>query len=76
MGFSIDDTHQFMTGDPEYNRFIEWQYKVLNDKGYITKREIQEFVSLILLCSVTFNISKYLSSKGAILILEKRLFDE
>ena len=37
MGFSIDDTHQFTTGDPEYNRFIEWQYKVLNDKGYITK---------------------------------------
>ncbi|MBN2157534.1 MAG: leucine--tRNA ligase [Candidatus Lokiarchaeota archaeon] len=37
MGFSIDSTHQFTTGDPEYNRFIEWQYKVLNDKGYITK---------------------------------------
>ncbi len=37
MGFSIDDTHQFTTGDLEYNRFIEWQYKVLNEKGYITK---------------------------------------
>ena len=37
MGISIDPTHQFTTGDPEYNRFIEWQYKVLNDKGYLAK---------------------------------------
>ncbi len=37
MGFSIDDTREFTTGDPEYNKFIEWQYKILNEKGYITK---------------------------------------
>lgn len=39
MGFSIDDTREFTTGDPEYNKFIEWQYKILNEKGYITKGE-------------------------------------
>ncbi|MHA1399999.1 MAG: leucine--tRNA ligase [Candidatus Heimdallarchaeaceae archaeon] len=37
MGFSIDDTREFTTGDAEYNKFIEWQYKILNEKGYITK---------------------------------------
>ena len=33
MGFSIDSTRQFTTADAEYNRFIEWQYKILNEKG-------------------------------------------
>ncbi|MHA1707663.1 MAG: leucine--tRNA ligase [Candidatus Heimdallarchaeaceae archaeon] len=37
MGFSIDDTRQFTTGDQEYNKFIEWQYKILYEKGFITK---------------------------------------
>lgn len=37
MGFSIDFTREFTTGDPEYNTFIEWQYRLLNDKGYIVK---------------------------------------
>ncbi|MHA1685318.1 MAG: leucine--tRNA ligase [Candidatus Heimdallarchaeaceae archaeon] len=36
MGFSIDDTRQFTTGDPEYNKFIEWQYLHLYEKGLIT----------------------------------------
>ena len=37
MGFSLDDTRQFTTGDKEYNKFIEWQYKLLNEKNLITK---------------------------------------
>ncbi len=37
MGFSLDDTRQFTTGDKEYNKFIEWQYKILNEKNLITK---------------------------------------
>ncbi len=37
MGFSIDDTKQFTTGDLEYNKFIEWQYGILNEKNLITK---------------------------------------
>ena len=36
MGFSIDWSRQFTTGDPVYNKFIEWQYKNLNEKGLIT----------------------------------------
>ncbi len=37
MGFSIDDTRQFTTGDAEYSKFIQWQYYKLMDKGFITK---------------------------------------
>lgn len=37
IGFSIDDTKQFTTGDLEYNKFIEWQYGILNEKNLITK---------------------------------------
>ncbi len=37
MGFSIDDTRQFTTADPEYSKFIEWQYRILMEKGYIVK---------------------------------------
>ncbi|MHA1621811.1 MAG: leucine--tRNA ligase, partial [Candidatus Heimdallarchaeaceae archaeon] len=37
MGFSIDDSKQFTTGDLEYNKFIEWQYGILNEKNLITK---------------------------------------
>ncbi|MHA1168469.1 MAG: leucine--tRNA ligase, partial [Candidatus Hodarchaeales archaeon] len=36
MGMSIDWTREFTTGDPEYNKFIEWQYKHLWENGYIT----------------------------------------
>lgn len=37
MGFSLDTTRQFTTGDPEYKKFIEWQYHHLYKKNYITK---------------------------------------
>jgi len=33
MGFSLDTTRQFTTGDPEYKKFIEWQYHHLYKKG-------------------------------------------
>nr|MDO8111290.1 leucine--tRNA ligase [Candidatus Sigynarchaeota archaeon] len=35
MGFSIDDTRQFTTADPEFNRFVEWQFGILMRKGYV-----------------------------------------
>jgi leucyl-tRNA synthetase len=37
MGFSIDWTREFTTGDLTYNRFIEWQFKKLNEFGFIKK---------------------------------------
>ncbi len=39
MGLSIDWRRTFITTDitPQYSKFIEWQYLVLRDKGYITK---------------------------------------
>ncbi|UYP44835.1 Leucine--tRNA ligase [Candidatus Lokiarchaeum ossiferum] len=37
MGFSLDTSRQFTTGDPEYKKFIEWQYHHLHKKEYITK---------------------------------------
>ncbi|MFW9852425.1 MAG: leucine--tRNA ligase [Candidatus Thorarchaeota archaeon] len=37
MGYSLDTTRQFTTGDKDYNKFIEWQYFKLNDKNLITK---------------------------------------
>ncbi len=37
LGFSIDWRREFTTIDPPYNRFIEWQFKKLNDLGLITK---------------------------------------
>jgi len=37
MGYSIDTHRQFTTGDPEYNKFIEWQYKHLIEKNLIVK---------------------------------------
>ncbi|MHA2317182.1 MAG: leucine--tRNA ligase [Candidatus Hodarchaeales archaeon] len=39
MGYSIDTHRQFTTGDPEYNKFIEWQYKHLIEKNLIVKGE-------------------------------------
>jgi len=35
LGFGIDWRRQFTTGDPEYNAFVTWQFKKLNEKGYI-----------------------------------------
>jgi leucyl-tRNA synthetase len=37
LGYSIDWTRQFTTGDPEYNQFITWQFLTLKEKGYIKK---------------------------------------
>ncbi|MFZ2070199.1 MAG: leucine--tRNA ligase [Halobacteriota archaeon] len=37
MGYSIDWRRKFNTTEPIYNRFIEWQFKKLHDKGVIKK---------------------------------------
>ncbi|MHA2347162.1 MAG: leucine--tRNA ligase, partial [Candidatus Hodarchaeales archaeon] len=37
MGYSLDIHRQFTTGDPEYNKFIEWQYKHLIRQNYIVQ---------------------------------------
>ncbi len=37
MGYSLDTTRQFTTGDKDYNKFIEWQYFKLDDKNLISK---------------------------------------
>nr|CBH38298.1 leucyl-tRNA synthetase, mid part [uncultured archaeon] len=37
MGYSIDWRRQFNTTEPMYNKFIEWQFKKLYDKGVIMK---------------------------------------
>ena len=39
MGYSLDVHRQFTTGDPEYNKFIEWQYNHLIKKKYIVQGE-------------------------------------
>jgi len=35
MGFSIDWTRKFTSGEPVYNKFIEWQFSLLQEKGLI-----------------------------------------
>jgi len=37
IGYSIDWRREFTTTDPAYKKFIEWQYYILQDKGYVTK---------------------------------------
>ncbi|MHC1635828.1 MAG: leucine--tRNA ligase, partial [Candidatus Methanospirareceae archaeon] len=37
MGYSIDWSRRFNTTEPIYNRFVEWQFKKLYDKGAIRK---------------------------------------
>ena len=37
MGFSLDLSRQFTTGDAEYNKFIEWQFNTYQEKGYLTQ---------------------------------------
>ncbi len=39
MGYSLDIHRQFTTGDPEYNKFIEWQYKHLIEQNLIVQGE-------------------------------------
>ncbi len=35
MGYSLDLSRQFTTGDREYNKFIEWQFKKFKEKGFL-----------------------------------------
>ncbi|MBI4360569.1 leucine--tRNA ligase [Candidatus Micrarchaeota archaeon] len=35
MGFSLDLSRQFTTGDKEYNKFVEWQFYTFKEKGYL-----------------------------------------
>ncbi|MCX6767791.1 MAG: leucine--tRNA ligase [Candidatus Micrarchaeota archaeon] len=35
MGYSLDLSRQFTTGDPEYNQFISWQFQKYRKKGYL-----------------------------------------
>ncbi|MGA3111642.1 MAG: leucine--tRNA ligase [Candidatus Bathyarchaeia archaeon] len=37
IGFSVDWRREFTTVMPTYQKFIEWQYKNLNEEGYVTK---------------------------------------
>ncbi len=37
IGYSIDWRREFTTIDPQYNRFIEWQFEKLRQKGYISQ---------------------------------------
>ncbi len=37
MGYSIDWRREFTTIDPAYSKFIEWQFKRLKERGYITQ---------------------------------------
>jgi leucyl-tRNA synthetase len=37
IGFSVDWRREFTTVWPTYQKFIEWQYKNLKEKGYVTR---------------------------------------
>jgi leucyl-tRNA synthetase len=37
IGFSVDWRREFTTVMPTYEKFIEWQYKNLKEKGYVTR---------------------------------------
>jgi leucyl-tRNA synthetase len=37
LGVSVDWRRSFTTIDPTFNRFIEWQYRLLKDKGYVAQ---------------------------------------
>jgi leucyl-tRNA synthetase len=37
IGFSVDWRREFTTITPTYQKFIEWQYKNLKEKGYVTR---------------------------------------
>ncbi|TFF86293.1 MAG: leucine--tRNA ligase, partial [Promethearchaeota archaeon] len=39
IGMSLDWRREFTTGDAIYNRFIEWQYYQLKERGYLEKGE-------------------------------------
>lgn len=46
IGYSIDWTRQFNTGEPMYNKFIEWQYHQLKEKGALVKGKLPILWSL------------------------------
>jgi len=37
LGLSIDWTRRFTTGDPDYQKFITWQFMKYREKGYLVK---------------------------------------
>ncbi|MEM3737219.1 MAG: leucine--tRNA ligase [Candidatus Bathyarchaeia archaeon] len=37
MGYSIDFRREFTTIDPQYSRFIEWQFRKLRERGFISQ---------------------------------------
>ena len=37
MGFSIDWTRKFTSGEPIYNKFVEWQFSILKEKNLIKR---------------------------------------
>ncbi|MBI2126240.1 MAG: leucine--tRNA ligase, partial [Thaumarchaeota archaeon] len=37
IGYSIDWRREFTTIDPQYSKFIEWQFQKLSEKGFITR---------------------------------------
>lgn len=37
IGVSVDWTRRFTTGDSDYNKFIEWQFYTLRDKGLVKR---------------------------------------
>jgi leucyl-tRNA synthetase len=52
MGYSIDWRRKFNTTEPLYNRFIEWQFKKLYDKGVIKKGKYPITYSYVEGCAV------------------------
>lgn len=39
MGYSIDWRREFKTTDPHYQKFIQWQFRKLKSKGFVTRGE-------------------------------------
>ncbi|MBI5635785.1 leucine--tRNA ligase [Candidatus Micrarchaeota archaeon] len=39
VGYSIDLSRQFTTGDAEYNKFIEWQFRKFKEKNYLKQAD-------------------------------------
>ena len=47
IGYSIDWRRFFTTGDPLYNKFIQWQYRKLKEKNYIVQSDL-----VLLFCEI------------------------
>jgi len=39
IGFSLDYTRRFTTGDPEYNAFVDWQFRKYRERGYLRQAD-------------------------------------